>query len=76
MNVDNESLHQLGILAICQALHMEKAGSSDPMADEERSAMVTWLQRRRDRWKWSECPYDAAVYSLMVIALWEQTGLP
>ena len=68
----DEDLHQLGLLAICQALHMSRYGTSDPLPDDVRERYELHLRRRVATWKPSPTKsdvYDAVVRALCVQAI-------
>jgi hypothetical protein len=70
--MSDEDLHQLGLLAICQALHMSRYGTSDPLPDDVRERYELHLRRRVAKWKPSltkSDSYDAIVKALCEAAI-------
>ncbi len=74
---ERDAKPSLGILEVCQELHMSRTGSADPLSDEMRVAMRTWLSSRLQLWRpsvgeqWR--PYDEGIRSLIAATLAETT---
>lgn len=56
---------------VCELLHMSANGSSDPISDEKRDALRSWLSRRLEEWRQPTSEYDAAFKALIEATLAE-----
>lgn len=41
---------EMGLLEICQAVHMTENGSADPLTEEEEQKFIAILENARDNW--------------------------
>lgn len=66
---------RLGLLEICEALHMDNTGSGDlEYGRYTREQLGSYLKWRLDNWKRSsECDYDRVVFSLCSTVLAERS---
>lgn len=66
-----ETLHQTGLLAICQRLHMSATGAGERLTDDVRASYMDHLRSRIALWKPSKPfgEYDDAVLALCKAAL-------
>lgn len=64
-----EELHQIGILRICQMLHMHITFSSEPLSDKDFRDYRDYLIHKRNNWdlKRHSQPHD--VYDNAVLSL-------
>lgn len=63
-----DELSKIGLLQICQTLHMHAAGLSDPLSDEREELLVEYILIRMRDWKngsLMDFGYDSAVAELM-----------
>ena len=63
-----DELSKIGLLQICQELHMHAAGLSDPLSDEREELLVEYIVMRMRDWKngsLMDFGYDSAVAELM-----------
>lgn len=75
-NLSEDALFRIGLVRICEALHMSRSGASDPLREKEEIAMVDYLRKRLDNWKTnvdsSSFQYDEAVRNLVICTLKEK----
>lgn len=64
------------ILELCDQLHMDHSGSSDPLDPERARLMVRCLEWVRDHWRRPSTAYDDAVLILVIRTLNERTLRP
>lgn len=64
------------ILELCDQLHMDHSGSSDPLDPEWVELMVRCLTWVRDNWRRPSTAYDDAVLRLVIRTLNERTPKP
>ncbi len=57
------------ILDVCETLHGDATGTSDPIPDEKRTELVKWLQWRIETWTLPISEYDDCVHKLVCAAL-------
>ena len=74
--VRGENRNIVGVLYICQALHEDHTGSSDPLGDEERRLFLRCLEWVLEHWKQTTCAYDNGVGILVRRTLNERKPKP
>ena len=70
MTSEDGFLHEVGVLAACQRIHMGVTGSSDGIGEEERRLVVS-LRDRLINWEPNTCGYDRRVKELVQETLLE-----
>jgi hypothetical protein len=64
-----QQLFEIGILTLCEELHMAARGSADPIPPPVQWVIVLYLNKRLAEWKDSADTYDAIVRTLIVETL-------
>lgn len=62
-----EDRYAMDVLTVCLTLHESATGAADPLDDDQRKRLTTWLRWRLDSWQ--EGPPFAAVFDNAVKAL-------
>jgi hypothetical protein len=72
-NDNDQRFFEMGVFAICDALHGSWTGASDPLCEDERDRMIGYLRHRLKMWDAGVlCAYDQSVWLLLDATLRER----
>lgn len=73
--MSEDKLFRIGLIRICELLHMSATGSSDPLGEMVRKSMIAYLEKRLSSWK--TCitsrffAYDESIRQLVITTIKE-----
>lgn len=67
--LSEDNLAHTGLLHLCQSIHMDATGASEPMWSTHRAQVRAYLQKRLETWRSPSSFYDEAVRRLVTVAL-------